>query len=183
MIKNILLDMDGCIADFFSSALRQLNRKYRKDNPISEKEYREYGRFDMAALFGISRQEFWAAIESDQYFWINIHPYPWASSLVRFLGEFAPVTIASSPHTSRICIADKVEWLDKKLGIKSDQCMFGSRKYLMANSETFLIDDLQSNVDDFVAHGGKGVCIPSNWNTENLDFSTIAAKIIKGGLA
>lgn len=182
MIKNILLDMDCVLADFFSSALHQLNKKYSKDNPITEKQYRKYGKFDMAALFGISKEEFWATIDSNQYFWINICPFPWANALVRFLNEFAPVTIASSPHTSRACIADKVEWLDKKLGIKGDQCMFGPRKYLMAKPDTFLIDDLQSNVDDFIAHGGKGVCIPSNWNTEDLSFDMIAAKIVKGGL-
>lgn len=182
MIKNILLDMDGCTADFLSSALHALNRKYRKDNPATIREYQEYGKFDMASFYGISKEQFWAAIDSDQYFWINIRPFPWASSLVRFLTEFAPVTIASSPHTSRPCIADKVEWLQKHLNIKSEGCMFGSRKYLMAKPDTFLIDDLQSNVDDFIAHGGKGVCVPSNWNTEDLSFDMVVAKIVKGGL-
>lgn len=174
--------MDAVIADFLPSALRVLNRKYRKDNPATIKEYQEYGQFSIADFYGISKEQFWAAVDSDQYFWINMQPFPWAAQLVGFLNEFAPVTIASSPHTSRICIADKVEWLQKHLNIKSEGCMFGARKYLMANPETLLIDDLQSNVDDFISHGGKAICVPSNWNTENLSFEMIVAKIVKGGL-
>jgi hypothetical protein len=63
------------------------------------------------------------------------------------------------------------------LGIKMTDCMFGSAKHLMAKPDVLLIDDLQKNVDKFIDAGGQAVCVPSNWNTLDLNFSHIWSKI------
>lgn len=69
MIKIIYADLDGVLASFFEAALYKLNRKYRKDNPLTIAEYVDYGKFDMAAFFGITNAEFWQCVEGgDQYF-------------------------------------------------------------------------------------------------------------------
>lgn len=184
MIKNLYLDLDGCVADFFSAALHKLNRKYRKDKPITISEYTEYGEFDMAALFGITNAEFWQCVEGhDQYFWDNLPTYPWSKSLYDFLSRFAPVTILSSPSDGSNCVWGKVKWLKEKINplISTGDCVFTKKKYLLANPESLLIDDLQKNCDEFIAAGGKAVCVPSTWNTKDLQYNDILETIIKEG--
>ncbi|MBV6513810.1 MAG: hypothetical protein FMNOHCHN_03366 [Ignavibacteriaceae bacterium] len=179
-IENILLDMDGVLADFFSDSLLRLNKKFRsKESPITIEEYLESPSFDMAQKFGISAGEFWTTIESDQYFWRNMTPFSWAKQLYEFLQRFAPVTICSSPSLNPRCIPDKLEWISKHLNIKSDQCMFGGRKHLMAKPNALLIDDYPKNVDKFIEAGGNAVLVPSSWNTKNLTFNDVLEKIVK----
>ena len=173
--------MDGVLSDFFDDALWNLNKKFRPKDPITAQQYRKNPSFDMAAEFDISQEEFWQTIETNEYFWFNMTPFPWAKGLYDLLSEFAPVTIASSPSLNPRCIPDKLEWLSKHLGVKSDSCMFGGRKYLMAKPDTLLIDDYPKNVEKFIEAGGKAVLVPSSWNTEDLSFDKVVAAIIKEG--
>lgn len=184
MIKNLYLDLDGVLASFFEASLHKLNKKYRKDNPITISEYVDYGKFDMAALFGITNAEFWQCVEGgDQYFWDGLSMFPWSKDLYDFLNLFAPVTILSSPSDGSNCVWGKVQWLKKKIdsNISTGDCVFTKKKYLLANSESLLIDDLQKNCDEFIAAGGKAVCVPSTWNTKDLSYNDILERIIKEG--
>jgi 5'(3')-deoxyribonucleotidase len=180
-INNILLDMDGVLADFFSAALHKLNLKFRPKNPVEMSEYRQTGSFDMAKFFGITKDQFWQCVEDTNYFWDNIPAYPWAKQLYEFLSEFAPVTIASNPSHGVSCVYGKVNWLKYNIdkNFNQDNCIFGAKKYLMAKPDTLLIDDFQKNCGEFIAAGGQAVCVPSNWNTEGLDYNKIICKIIK----
>lgn len=180
-IKNILLDLDGTLSDFFTDALWNLNKKFRPDNNLTAEEYRKAPTFNMAEKFGISQGEFWKTLESNQYFWCNMTPFRWAKQLYDLLSQFAPVTILSSPSLNPRCIPDKLEWLNKHLRIKSDQCIFGGRKHLLARPDSLLIDDYPKNTESFIQAGGKAVLIPSSWNTENLSFDKVVAAIIKEG--
>ncbi len=175
--------MDSVLADFFSAALYKLNKKYRPDNPIPVSEYIEYGKFDMAALFGITNTEFWQCVEGhDQYFWDNLPTYSWSKSLYDFLSRFAPVTIASSPSDGAYCIWGKTKWLKERIDplITAGDCVFTKKKYLLANKESLLIDDLQKNCDEFIAAGGNAVCVPSNWNKKDLCYNDVLEAIMKG---
>jgi 5'(3')-deoxyribonucleotidase len=182
IIKNIFLDQDCVLASFFEASLHKLNKKYRKDNPITISEYVDYGKFDMAAGFGITNAEFWQCVEGgDQYFWDNLPLFPWSKDFYDFLSRFAPVTILSSPSDGANCVWGKVQWLKKKIdpNISTGDCVFTKKKYLLANSESLLIDDLQKNCDEFIAAGGQAVCVPSTWNTKNLSYNDILEKILR----
>jgi len=172
MIRNILLDLDGVCADFFTPALNRLNHNSGKN--ISPEEYIESGLFDMAKMFGISKEDFWKQIDFGR-FWIDLPAFPWHKDLFELLSGVAPITIASSPSPWIQCVPQKLLWIKEHLGLTEESCMFGPRKYLMANPETLLIDDLQKNCDEFIAHGGKAICIPSNWNTKDLTFAKVLA--------
>ena len=182
MIKIIYADLDGVLASFFEAALYKLNKKYRKDNPLTISEYVDYGKFDMAAFFGITNAEFWQCVEGgDQYFWDSLPMFPWSKDLYDFLSRFAPVTILSSPSDGAYCVWGKIHWLKKKIdpNISTGDCIFTKKKYLLANPESLLIDDLQKNCDEFIAAGGQAVCVPSTWNTKNLSYNDILEKILR----
>lgn len=176
-ITHVLLDMDGVLADFFSLALARLNARYPQSH-ISPKEYViQHANFNMAEVFGITATQFWDTIEGN-FFWSDLARMRHALELIDKLKTLdIPFTIASSPSYHPSCIPEKISWLKQMLGIKMTECMFGSAKHLMAKPDVLLIDDLQKNVDKFIAAGGQAVCVPSNWNTLDLDFNTIWNKI------
>ncbi len=180
MIRQIYCDLDGILADFFSASLHKLNKKYRKDNPATMDEYIQYGKYTMQEFFNISKEDFWKCVE-DQYFWDGLPLYPWSKSLYNFLGRFAPVTILSSPSDGSNCVWGKVKWLQEKIdkSITTGDCIFTKKKYLLANPESLLIDDLRENCDKFIEAGGHAVCVPSTWNTKNLQYNDILERIIR----
>ena len=179
-ITTIYADQDGVLAAFWESALRKLNDKFRRENPISRDEYREYGKFDMASLFGVTNKEFWSCVEDSNYFWDSLGTFPWSKDLYDFLRKFAPVTICSSPSDGLNCVYGKTQWLKKHIdqSITTGDCVFTKKKYLLANPNVLLIDDLQENCDKFIAAGGHAVCVPSTWNTKNLQYNDILERII-----
>lgn len=173
---QILLDMDGVLADFFTSALKALNANSKRD-PITPQQYVEKQEFAMDKVFNITASKFWQTIETND-FWQNLKPMEHADNLLSYLRMFKiPIVIASSPSFHSTCIPSKVAWLYHYYGIRVTDCMFGSKKYLMAKPGTLLIDDSQKNIDNFIHHEGQAVCIPSNWNTHNLTFADIQSKI------
>lgn len=171
MIKNVLLDLDGSLNCFASAALKKLNTAY-PEKAMTLEEYRKVPTFDMADRFQISQGDFWKAIDNNN-FWDEIEPFPWAEKLYRRLGYIAPVTISTSPSLNPDCIPQKLKWLERILGVKSDKVMFGGRKYLMARPDNLLIDDYPRNTEKFIAAGGRAVLIPSSWNTEGLCYEMV----------
>lgn len=173
--QNILLDMDGVLADFAGSAIRLLNEKLKKDHTI-EQYASEYGEFGMDKFYGISEEEFWSVIDYDEYFWYNIEPLPWAKELYGMLLGFGEVMIVTSPAQNPVCAYHKYRWLYEHLNIKTENIILCSKKHLLAGNG-LLIDDYKKNVIEFMNAGGDAVCVPSNWNTPNLDkyevFDTI----------
>jgi uncharacterized HAD superfamily protein len=67
---QILLDMDGVLADFISSAVDSLNRDYGKE--ITMKQYAtEFGAWETYDYYNITVKEFWRSIEKTPNFWLN----------------------------------------------------------------------------------------------------------------
>lgn len=169
--KNILLDMDGVLSNFLLGALNVLNK--RLDKNFTEEEYvSDNGGWDIYDFYGVSRAYFWDAIESEPDFWLNLEPLPWAKELYEWLCELGDVTIVTSPSLDPDCARQKLEWLNKYLGITSGQVFIGGRKYLMAG-QGFLIDDSVDQIRKFEESGGECVLVPGNWNSVNLNFNII----------
>lgn len=168
--------MDGVTADFFSAAIKRLNFYTGKD--FKHKDFLDTPNYLMEEKYGLTRDKFWHAIDQN-YFWLDLEPFYWSKDLLEMLQSIAPVTISSTPSPWNQCVSQKLDWVRRNLKLTEEDCMFGPRKYLMANPNTLLVDDLQDNVDRFIAAGGKAVCVPSNWNTKNLNFGKVAASITK----
>ena len=162
-ITHVLLDMDGVLADFFGAAIPKLNARTGKDFTV---ETYPKGLYAMEEAYGITARDFWGIIDTPG-FWFDMQPMPHARGLLDFLiGEHGfEVFISSSPSMSAHCVHEKRKWLDRHLKFPASKCMFGSAKHLMAKPGALLIDDLRSNCDRFVVHGGRAACVPSNWNT------------------
>ena len=177
---NILLDMDGVIADFHTQAIGVLNTWLEK-RYTTEMYVNECVGWDMWRPYGIDCDTFVRLIDETPNFWIDIPPYPWAKELYDYCMEIGEgnVTICTTPFHDPACSSQKQEWLSKHLGINSSSVMLGSRKYLMAKPGNVLVDDYNKNINRFIKEGGDGALVPSSWNTHNVSFQMIKNAIDK----
>lgn len=150
---KILVDMDGVLADFVGG-VRDLFG-FNEPWPI--------GAYDVPTAFGITPQEMWEAIDNEFDFWLNLEPLPWLDELLRML-EGCDWWISTSPSLDPLCAAQKIEWVYRFIGPNFRRYMIGPDKFLMANDETVLIDDSDSNYDKFTDAGGFAVLFPQPWN-------------------
>ena len=174
--QQILLDMDGVIADFLGGALKVLNKDFNKNITI-EQYATDFGKWETYDYYGITIDQFWESIDKTPDFWYRLQPMPWGRELYQFLQDMGDVTIVTTPNLHPDCASQKLKWLNGYLGIKSNAVFLGARKYLMAGNG-ILIDDYYKNTESFKEAGGDAILIPSNWNTVGLTFDDIINSIL-----
>lgn len=173
---QILLDMDGVLVDFMSGAIKALNKAYHKDITL-EQYATEFGKWGTYDYYGISKKEFWQAIENVLGFWLDLQPIPWYKELYNYLSSKGDVTITTAPSKSNSCVVQKYRWLEYYLNIKKEDVIMINKKQLLVAPGNILIDDSPDNVDRFSSVGGKAILVPSTWNTVNLTFEQVVYAI------
>lgn len=158
MPPNILLDMDGVLANFVYAACAAHGRPYQPET---------LGQYNIAKQWGITAEEFWAPL-SGEAFWGNLDPYPWANDLHKALMAIAPVTVCSAPSLDPFCTTGKLLWLKKHLGVGVPNVIFANKKDLLAMPSNILVDDSDRKVDAFTFAGGRAVIFPQPWNSRHL---------------
>jgi 5'(3')-deoxyribonucleotidase len=161
-ITDILLDVDGVLADFFGHALAVHGRSELAHNWPA-------GEWDMAKVMGISESCFWEKVDAPS-FWSTLPSYWMSCEFLAALHEFGTVTFTTSfpyPVASE-CFSAKVDWLRENMEAEPHEIMIGCSKWLMAKPTALLIDDNDRNVDRFVAEGGNAILFPRPWNRRHL---------------
>lgn len=165
---NILLDMDGVLANFVGGAIdahgaderveEQTAYNFWRDWPTSWADRYEWGENTMSDF------EFWTAC-SGHDFWAGLKPYSWTVELYSELRKIAPVKIVTAPRSRDAgCFSGKLEWLHSHLGVNSTDVVFTSQKWLLNGNMNVLIDDHDDQFDNFISHGGDAVIFPQAWN-------------------
>lgn len=163
MIKNILLDCDGVLADFVTGVLIMHGRAETHDDIRNWNFYKEWG---------MSDEKFWEPTKGVG-FWDSLPVYPWAEHLYESLSELAKVTIVTSPSDCPYASAGKTKWLKRNFGIKPKNIFIGGRKELMARPDALLIDDYPVNIENFAMAGGLTILFPQPWNGGDGDYVTV----------
>jgi 5'(3')-deoxyribonucleotidase len=157
-INHILVDMDGVLCDFVGAAL-DLHR--RGDALITW----PLGEYDIAAVLGMTENQFWLPIDLSMAFWSTIPACPWFADLVALLDDTGiPWTVATSPSFCPQSAAGKLQWLQRHFCRDFRAYMMGPHKPLLALPDTVLIDDCDRNVDAFREAGGRAILFPQPWN-------------------
>lgn len=154
MLKYILLDMDGVIADFNTAALRVHGMTGKYHPP---------GEWDIAKVMGITSVQFWVPVDTYEFWRTKVRPYAGAKQFYDELQKRAPVVIATAPSMSPDSLKAKLEWLREFID-PNVEYMMGRKKSLMTSSGNLLIDDSDANVESFVCAGGEALLMPRLWN-------------------
>ena len=122
-------------------------------------------------------EEFWG--EVDHHMWANA-PKSKEFCLTINLAVDAVgsenVRILTRATANAGCLSGKFEWMDKNLpfGLKRKYIIVGEDcKHLLADKDSFLLDDSNANVDSFRASGGVAALMPRPWNRAGHIKSTI----------
>jgi hypothetical protein len=152
---EIFVDLDGVLANFLKGACFRHQRPYRPH---------ELNQFLIAKHWGISSNEFWAALVGRE-FWETLEPYSWAREFFEALEKIAPTKILSAPCQDSECIPGKTAWLNRELGLSEDRMIFSRKKHEWAkHRRCVLIDDRKENCDRFAKAGGTAILFPQPWN-------------------
>jgi hypothetical protein len=174
MIKKVLLDMDGVVADFSKLALELLGHEDLYDKP----DEFDYEAQMIHHMLGISNTEFWKRIKGDKNFWVNIPPTPEFSFIISALDNtvgLKNVCICTTPSMWKKgeCVEGKITWIERWIPSLRPRIIFTSTKEFAASPTTVLIDDLDSNIKKFRRAGGKGILVPRPWNSKGELFYNV----------
>ena len=159
MIKNIYLDLDGVICDWKGKVCELLNIDQ------NDSEARNILRKD-AMLCGYKFQTtayIDSIVEEKGYeFWRNLELLPWAEDLWKMVNSLdRKVYILSNPGHFHDAAHAKLDYIWDKLGTRN--YILTKHKYLLANSESILIDDMKHNIKKFSLNGGKTYYWPNQY--------------------
>ena len=170
MIKTILLDVDGVVADFYSAALRAHGADPKKMRP---------GEWDIPGQLGLTETAFWSKIDNHG-FWLTLEGYPGHLEFVRDLHQYADwrsikLVFCTTPSLNPECCRAKVEWLRTQYRdifgpALTNYILVGHDKSVLARPDSFLIDDRDKTIEDFKAAGGRALLFPRPWNSRWAEY-------------
>jgi 5'(3')-deoxyribonucleotidase len=151
------LDMDGVLVDCVGGAIAAHDLKV----PITSLAY------DLPPQFGMTEESFWGVLGYD--FWVNLN---WTqegqhllTELERVCGNHIVLLTGITHGTDVPGVREgKADWVRKHLPAYKHRCFIGSPKVALASPNKLLIDDFDSNHENFLAAGGQSILVPRPWN-------------------
>jgi len=158
-----LVDMDGVITDFTTTAMVYHNITFNTVSKYPEKYDWMYGL--------MPPKDFWQPL--GEKFYTNL---PWIKDGKEILSiienAFDDIYLLSSPTMNTGCWSGKMLWIEKHLPRYKRRIMLGSNKYLCAGLDRILFDDSEENITKFRKYDGHGILVPRPWNA-NRNLNTI----------
>lgn len=155
----LLVDMDGVLVDFHGGAYRHFGWE-----PPAKMSW------DFFLDHGVSAAEFWGALDAS--FWAGLQPTAEFGDLLAGLEALVGperIGLLSSPSRTGGSLQGKADWVRRHMPAYSRRLLLGAAKHFVAGPNKLLIDDLESNVTSFRAHGGAAVLVPRDWNARSAE--------------
>lgn len=178
--KRCFLDQDGVLADFVGGACVVHGR------PSPFLDAANAGEFELIKIWGMTPDQFWAPIDAvGSEFWRSLSPTAEAEAIVHLVQTtFGPdnVAVLTAPSDDPQCVPGKRAWMRQHFPQLARKMIFAnaSTKHFMACPGSFLVDDRDSNVQDFTRAGGQGILVPRPWNS--LYGTSAVIETVRAGL-
>ncbi len=168
-VSRIMLDLDNIVNNFTMHAMRYLGCKL-DEFPI------EVG-YDIVAAINLTHptnrhwtpEQVWGTLGDD--LWYHMPMSDFYQIILDYSVDIVGrdrVFICSALTENVHCTAGKLKWMQRNLPEwLQDQYVLTSRKFLLANSRTLLIDDYPGNTTAFEEAGGRAILVPQPWNLYN----------------
>ncbi len=159
MIKTIMLDVDGVLANFRKGIHEAFNKPY--DYPTLSKKWIFWDdwpdvTFEMVNV--VCTFEFWQHLE-----WMH-DGYNILRMITKKL-DTKNIYLLTTPMPNLQSSTGKMLWVRDNLPVYLKRTIITQApKHLLARPDTLLIDDKDENIDGFVEAGGRGLLVPRPWN-------------------
>jgi len=174
----VYLDMDGVLVNFVEGTYRAFGKKYHYDDLLRSM------RWNYFEDWGLDFQEVDAVCTTD--FWAGLRWMHDGREIISMLEEkFGKknIFLLTAPMPNPGSGTGKIQWVKRHLPEYSNRLIISSApKCLFARPNTLLVDDKDSNVDDFWRYGGgKAILVPRPWN-ELHGWANITLHVVKNSL-
>lgn len=164
MIDRILLDIDGCLADFLGAVCKFHGKTYA-GHPHDPETQTEQTSWDIEPIFQMSSHNLWEPLGYE--FWLNVEPLPWCHEVISLLSDrFGEdnICLLTSPIRTDGCIDGKMAWIRKHIPQFGRRFLMGPKKQFCAAPNHCLIDDHDGNITAFKDAGGQAFLFPAPYN-------------------
>lgn len=155
---ELFLDLDGVFVDFIGGLKTLLNLEYPKER-VSDEEFKKFQTY-----LGYK-------IWSRTFFWQELHELENCQEMYSYFKGYSPTILTAYPSAyiynsveMRTCEAEKRAWVHTHFGLEQKNrvtCISASLKHTSVSPSkdiiSVLIDDRESNIDDWNAKGGIGI--------------------------
>lgn len=143
---KIFCDMDGVLVDF-------------------RKGYKELTGIDIGDEYH-STDEFWTPINNaGKEFWENLEWMPDGQRLWNYLGEYYPILLSSPSRKGFGSREGKKNWVDREMPGTPLIMTYSFHKQKYSGPNNILIDDRDSNIEEWISKGGIGILHTSTEET------------------
>lgn len=157
---NYILDLDDVVAGFGSTVVKKFGHPEMNKRDILE--------WDLVKYFvpEEERASFWDKMDYD--FWFNLPIIKSGLKIYNFVKNES-VIFCTSPIRTHGCIDAKIDWIAKYFPEHAMSFCITPVKHVLANHTNILIDDRESNVQEFIQEGGKAILVPAPWNSRRAE--------------
>ena len=156
---TVFLDLDGVCSNFEKGLEKIFNKPYNKRSPLIKTHQ----------WYGISLKDQWEKIDAQGYeWWADLETEPWFLDLKSMIKSFTNdiVILTACPRYAEHAAKGKVLWIRKHFGLHQDFIITkSSLKKHCARPDSVLIDDNDTNIQEFNKYQGKGILFPRIWNS------------------
>ncbi len=150
----IYVDCDGVLGDWVKQV-----------HSWADKPLKPWKAWDGFSEHGISQAEL-DDMMSFVSFWNSMELLPGAKRLWAEVGKLADSAyVCTRPFPHPNCLLGRAVWLQKELGINTQQTIYMHDKYELARPGAILIDDNLDNCRLFVEKGGHAILYPQSYNS------------------
>jgi 5'(3')-deoxyribonucleotidase len=143
MNKRIYLDMDGVLVNWTKHyekwAREHTSTTHPNYDAMTALNRHKYAHCEYTRRFG---KNFWATIP-----WME-----WGKELYNYCSSLCDTYILTAPSNHGSSAHGKMEWINREL--RNTKFIITPNKYLLANSNSLLIDDTDKKVKSFLDNGG-----------------------------
>lgn len=173
MSENKLIafvDLDGVLVDFVGGVNKSFNLPTEYPPPKNG-----LPQWDWFKHYGITGKQVNDICTSD--FWANLEWTLDGHEILRTIVEYVGsknIYLLTCPMPNLESASGKARWVGKYLPFYNDRLIITrAPKQLLAGPNRLLIDDNDSNIEDFIRAGGKGILVPRFWNllSQHSDFA------------
>ena len=166
-----MLDMDGVCCNWDSAALKTMEREELIGHWTP-------GVKNLEALLGLPYDLIWKKIDAEgSKWWRNLKEYPWFWDFYNYLTIIGDVVFCTSPSYDSNSLKGKLEWLQDRFGRDFRNYIFTNKKYYATCTNAILIDDNDTQCQNFVNNGGKAILFPQPWNKLAQDKKALENKV------